>query len=147
MLINKISLPSIFSASIIFGTAIFLGDKIIVICVCIIVSVRKNPRIQKMLPKYILVTDYFSCCTFSQRCYCVNWDWITLCAVLCQDLGLQSFGFDCKINLWGAVGVSLFRVWLTWRRVPCLVRFLLQLCPLESCIPVWHIVCNSLLIG
>ena len=34
--------------------------------------------------------------------------------------------------------MSLFRVWLTWRRAPSLVMFLLQLCPLETCNPVWH---------
>ena len=58
-----------------------------------------------------------------------------------------TLALKAKLTCGGAVGVSLFRVWLTWRRAPCLVRFLLQLCPLESCIPVCHTVCNSLLIG
>ena len=51
----------------------------------------------------------------------LTWAGISLCAVLCQDLGLYLW-LECKINLWRAVGVSLFRVWLTWRRAPCLVR-------------------------
>ena len=46
---------------------------------------------------------------------------IALCAVLCQDLGLYLW-LEGKINLWGAVGVSLFRVWLTWEETPCQVR-------------------------
>ena len=46
---------------------------------------------------------------------------IAFCAVLCQDLGLYLW-LEGKINLWGAVGVSLFRVWLTWEETPCQVR-------------------------
>ena len=32
----------------------------------------------------------------------------------CARILVCNFGFEGKINLWGAVGVSLFGVWLTW---------------------------------
>ena len=50
-------------------------------------------------------------------------NWGELPSVLCcARILVCAFGFAMQINLWGAVGVSLFRVWLTWEETPCQVR-------------------------
>ena len=57
-----------------------------------------------------------------------------LLAVLCQDLGLNNFGFEGKIHFFGgAAGVSLFRVWLTWEETPCQVRDCCKYLWVEGC--------------
>ena len=84
------------------------------------VSIRDCFRKETNFADVSLIKKYVYSQLWS-RTVTVNWGGITLCAVLCQDLGLYLW-LEGKINLWGAVGVSLFREWLTWRRAPCLVR-------------------------
>ena len=61
-------------------------------------------------------------------------NWGELPSVLCcARILVLTFGFEGKINLWGAVGVSLFRVWLTWEETPCQVRDCCKYLSVEEC--------------
>ena len=60
-------------------------------------------------------------CMFSRWQIVVNWGKLPS-VLFCARSLVCNFGFEGKINLWGAVGVSLFRVWLTWEETPCQVR-------------------------
>ena len=55
-------------------------------------------------------------------------------SVLCCARILVIFiWFEGKIDLLGAVGVNLFRVWLAWEEIPCQVRDCCKYLGVEGC--------------
>ena len=89
------------------------------------------------LGKFCVSTQRPSSCVFAllryrhrvkKKLVCFDLVWFLLIGaklpsvLCCARILVLTFGFEGKNNLWGAVGVSLFRVWLTWEETPCQVR-------------------------